>query len=65
MTEADRDRLRALQDRWLDLPTVQHQIRIGGEDEHITGNPFSPTFREVRTIVFQKWEAWFKGFFQE
>src|SRR5438045_1791331 len=55
MTEADRDRLRALQDRWLALRVIQSHIRNHGEDEPIAGGTYAtedyPTFRDVRTTV--------------
>lgn len=63
MTDADRDRCRALQDRWLALPAVQAQIRNHGEDRRIAGHD-SPTFRDVRTLVLPWWQGFFQEFFE-
>lgn len=63
MTDAERDSLRALQDRWLALPVVQHQIRNFGEAEPITGRPDAPTFCDVRAVLLPEWEEWFSDFF--
>lgn len=62
MSEADRDRLRALQDRWLNLPVIQNHIRNHGDHERIAG-PDSPTFDEVRRILLPAWEQWISDFF--
>lgn len=65
MSDEDRDRLRALQDRWLALGVVQTQIRNYGEDESIVGvRGKRPTFADVRTLVLPDWEQWFGDFFQ-
>ena len=62
MTSEERTRLRKLQDRWLALPVVQHQIRNHGAGEHIAG-PDSPTYEDVRKIIYPAWREWFNDFF--
>lgn len=62
MTETDRDRLRALQDRWLALPSVKNHVRNHGEGERIAG-PNSPTFAQVKTQLLPDWEQWLRDFF--
>lgn len=62
MTTEDRERLRALQDKWLALPSVRNHIRNHGEHERIAG-PTSPTFEDARTCVLPEWEQWFLDFF--
>jgi hypothetical protein len=68
MNDADRNRLRALQNRWLALPSVQAQIRLYGEHHQIAGAFYAtnhPSFHDVRTKVLPQWEAWFMEFFNE
>lgn len=62
LTDQQRDELRDLQDRWLNLAVVKHQIRNHGEDEHIAG-PDSPTFYDVRRLLLPEWRQWFSDFF--
>ena len=67
MNMAERTRLRKLQDRWLALPSVQHQIREYGDDQQIACSAYAtdvPTFRDVRTLLLPTWEGWFKDFFR-
>lgn len=65
MTSDERDACRALQDKWLSLPVIQHHIRNHGEDEIICGRPgdTNPTFKDVRTLVLPDWREWFSDFF--
>lgn len=69
LTEEDRVRLRALQDRWLALGHVRDIIRRFGEDEVIAasfpGNIRWPTFREVRVLIHPDLAEWFRSFFRE
>lgn len=62
MNNSERDELRAVQDRWLKLPWVQHEIRTHGEESEICG-PCSPTYRDVRTTLMPDWREWFNDFF--
>ena len=66
MTDKERDELRALQNKWLALSVVQHQIRNHGEDHQIAGAFYAtdnPTFRDVKTKLFPRWREWFSDFF--
>lgn len=62
MSEADRDRLRALQDKWLALPVMVNHIRNHGGHERIAGRE-SPTFDDARRLLLPEWEQWFRDFF--
>ena len=68
MTREQRDELRALQDRWLELPSIRRQIELYGEDEPIAmgfpGNPW-PTFRQVKMMLHPDLASWFADFFRE
>ena len=64
MTDAKRDALRVLQDRWLRIGTVQAQIRNYGLD-HAIGGVGTPSFRRVQDCVLPDWETFFRGFFEE
>lgn len=59
MTDADRDKLRTLQDAWLALPVVQNQTTNHGWDHGIT-EPGSPTFAQVRDMLYPAWEGFFR-----
>jgi hypothetical protein len=63
VTDADRARLRALQDRFLADPLVRKQVERWGED-HPVAAPGSPTFRQVREAVWSGWEGWFREFLE-
>lgn len=68
LTKDERDELRTLQDRWLALPVVKHQIRLYGETEPIAGGyPGArwPTYREVRELLHPDLREWFADFFRE
>lgn len=65
MTDADRARLRKLQDRWLVLQEVKYQTAAFGWSERITGNPTAPTYADVRDTLLPAWEHWFADFFRE
>ena len=60
----DRTRLRNLQDRFLNLPTVLFQVNRFGWDRPICG-PGSPTYRQVEQTVYPAWENFFRGFLSE
>lgn len=68
MTSADRDALRLLQDRWLDLPCIRRQVELYGEDEPIAmgypGRPW-PTYRQVRDMLHPELRSWFEDYFRE
>lgn len=61
MTDEERSRLRALQDRWLVAQEVRSHIKNWGWDESIA-TPGSPTFRQVRDTVLPDWSGWFEDF---
>ncbi len=64
MSEAERDRLRKLQDDWLSRGEVQRHVRNWGWGQAIaTGD--SPTFADVRDTVLPAWEGWFVDFLGE
>jgi hypothetical protein len=67
MTDAERDELRSLQDRWLKLPHVRRQVELYGEDEPLAlgypGNPW-PTFEQVRLHLHPELKGWFEDFFR-
>ncbi len=62
MDDALRDRLRAIQDRWLALPVIRNHMRNHGDHTPIA-TPDSPTFDDVKRMVLPDWEQWFKDFF--
>ena len=62
LSDLDRDRLRALQDRWLALPVIVNHVRNHGDDTPIAG-PDAPTFADVRRVLLPDWEEWFNDFF--
>lgn len=55
MTDADRDRIRALQDRWLE----RFARRLEGADENREIVPGGPTLKQVRECICPGWEWWF------
>ena len=64
MNDADRDRLRDVQDRWLKLPRVQRwidrSIRDGQPNPKITeGNISGPTVADVAGMLLPDWEWYF------
>jgi hypothetical protein len=63
MTNETRNRLRELQDRWLDIAAVKYQVCNFGEETCIANSPNAPTFREVRETILPSWEVWFLDFF--
>lgn len=52
------ERLRVLQDRWLDHPDIQARIAKEGKDSHIEGR-HSPTFLQAEKFVLYPWEGFF------
>lgn len=63
MTNEEIDYLRALQDRWLAVPSVASHVRDYGLDERIIPGTEMPTFRDVKQFVLPKWKHWFEDFF--
>jgi len=61
MTDTERDRLRAIQDKWLAHPLIKSHIAEHGEDGHIV-TVDDPTYHDVRTTLLPAWEYWFMGF---
>lgn len=64
MTYAERDELRALQDRWLARAEVRRHVERHGWGERIA-LPTGPTFAEVRDVLLPDWKEWFREFLGE
>lgn len=59
-----RDECRALQDRWLAIPSVRSHVQMHGWHERILPGTDTPTFEDVRTMVLPKWKSWFEDFWK-
>jgi hypothetical protein len=61
MTAAERESLRNLQDRFLELPEVSGFINRFGEDESVF-EPGSPSIQMIRSTVLPAYEHRFREF---
>lgn len=59
MEPRERNRLRALQDRFLASHKVKHFVESNGENAPVSIQG-SPTFAQVKTMLFPSWEGFFK-----
>jgi hypothetical protein len=67
MTQAERDSLRELQDRWLALPGPSLAVRIAGWDAPVTQSDegkLGPTYAEVRDLLHPELRGWFADYFR-
>jgi hypothetical protein len=60
MSNADRERLRELQDRYLSLPGVQRWVESHGQDAALWRN--GPTARQLRQGPLPEWEGALRSF---
>jgi hypothetical protein len=66
LTETDRTRLRKLQDKFLELPSVvKHREEVGSMGRPFAGYQESPTYAQIDILIFPTFERDFQAFVKQ